>query len=99
VVATIALALAAPAMAAEPKTDHPVLPAGHHSQAATQPATEQSVLPSAPHGQTSAQLPGPSVHQSSNGSSWNDAATVAAAAVLGSGITLGAMTLWRRRDQ
>jgi hypothetical protein len=99
VVATIALALAAPAMAAQPKTDHPVLPAGHHSQAATQPATEQSVLPSAHHGQTSAQLPGPSVQQSSNGSSWNDVATVAVAALLGSGITLGAMTLWRRRDQ
>jgi hypothetical protein len=80
VVATMALALAAPAMAA-------------------QPATEQSVLPSAHHGQTSALLPGPSVQQSSNGSSWNDVATVAAAALLGSGITLGAMTLWRRRDQ
>ena len=60
---------------------------------------DQAVLPSAHHGQTSAQLPGPAVEQSSNGSSWNDMATVAAAALLGSGITLGAMTLGRRRDQ
>ncbi len=95
----MALVLAAPAMADQPRTDHAVLPSGHHSQAPAQPATEQPVLPSAHHGQTSAQLPGPSVQQSSNGSSWNDVATVAAAALLGSGITFGAMTLWRRRDQ
>ena len=92
--ASSALVLAAPAMA-----DQAVLPSAHHSQATAQPATDQQVLPSAHHGQTSAQLPAPAVHQSSNGSSWNDVATVAAAALLGSGITLGAMTLWRRRDQ
>jgi hypothetical protein len=96
-VASSALVFAAPAFA-----DHgAVLPSGHHSQASAQISTGQPVLPSAHHGQTSAQLPGQptTASQSSDSSSWNDVAAVAGAALLGSGITLGAMTLWRRRDQ
>jgi hypothetical protein len=93
-VAAASLAFAAPAMGyptpAEPSgqpatQQHAVLPSGHHSQGTSQAQTVKA--------------PAATVEQSSGSSSLDDVALVAAAALLGSGITFGAMILWRRRDQ
>jgi hypothetical protein len=97
-VAALSLAVAAPAMA------HPTLPSGHkNQQSAVQQSTQHQVLPS---GHQTQQTPvqqqavvATDGRSTSDGYGWNDLVTVAAAALLGAGITLGAMTLWRRHDQ
>jgi hypothetical protein len=64
-------------------------------------AAPQPVLPSGHHTQTSATVAPQqaSVASDSDTVSWNGVVTVVAGALLGAGLTLGAMTLWRRHDQ
>jgi hypothetical protein len=90
VVAAVALVFAVPAMAM------PV----HDAPNPQSPAVPPQVLPSGHHAQGAVHVTATPVSSSSSDFSWDDALVTGAAGVLlGAGLMLGGMTLWRRHDQ